>query len=146
MAYWDTSCLLKLYAPEADSPEVESYLLTGATIVTSEIARFELWATLRRKQAVGELKTGGAREALNAYDADIASGLIVVNLIDSAVIAIFDAVVEHCNGRTPSLPIRTLDAIHLATAQVSGEPVLVATDKRLRDAAASFGFKLSPAR
>jgi uncharacterized protein with PIN domain len=41
MACWDTSCLVKLYAPERDSPAFETHVADGATVVTSEITRFE---------------------------------------------------------------------------------------------------------
>ncbi len=52
MAYWDTSCLVKLYVPEMDSAAITAEVIAGITVVTSEIARLELWATLRRKVTV----------------------------------------------------------------------------------------------
>ena len=38
-----------------------------------------------------------------------------------------------------------MDALHLAAARVAGETELVATDKKLREAAGLLGFKLFPA-
>ena len=45
-----------------------------------------------------------------------------------------------CYRHAPPVPIRTLDAVHLATARVAGETELVATDRRMRegDQAARF--------
>lgn len=144
MAYWDTSCLVKLYAPEADSEDFKTHVLNGASVVTSEITRLEFWATVRRKEATGDLRSGGARQALRTYDADIASGLISVEALGSAVVAKFEAIIDQFHGTIPALPLRTLDAIHLSTAAYTGEAEMVATDKRLRESALRLGFSLYP--
>lgn len=144
MAYWDTSCLVKLYAPEADSAVFKARVVNGATVVTCEIARMELWATLCRKEAEGDLGAGGARKALEAYDSDVASGQIAVEAMDAAVAAEYETIIENFHGQTPALPLRTLDAIHLASAKVSGESEVIATDKRLREAALVLGFSVYP--
>lgn len=41
----------------------------------------------------------------------------------------FNALMATCYRRTPPLPIRTFDTLHLASARVSGETEIVATDK-----------------
>ena len=38
-----------------------------------------------------------------------------------------------CYRHPAPVPIRTFDAIHLATARVAGETELVASDKRMRE-------------
>ena len=50
-----------------------------------------------------------------------------------------------CYGQTPAIPLRTLDALHLAAARVAGGTQLVAADKRMRVAAKALGFSLFPA-
>jgi predicted nucleic acid-binding protein len=144
MAYWDTSCLLKLYAPEADSAAFKAHVLGGATVVTAEIARLELFAALRRKESAGDLRSGGAKLALAAYDVDVAEGLISVRPLGRATVEKFEAIIEQCNSLSPIVPVRTLDAIHLASAAVAAESQLVATDKRLRAAASRLGFAVFP--
>ena len=144
MAYWDTSCLLKLYAPERDSAVFKAHLLAGALTITSFITRLELWAALRRKESLGDLRPGGARLALAAYDADVAAGLIQVAPLDSTVTRHFESIIERCHGRPPPVVLRTLDAIHAATAVASGESEIVATDKRLREAALDIGLTVYP--
>ena len=114
------------------------------TLVTSELARLELHAALQRKEAAGDLLPGGARRALAAYDADVTSGLIVVKAMDSVVVRRFGAIVEHCYRHVPPILFRTLDAIHVSTAAVATESIVVATDKRLREAALSLGFAVFP--
>lgn len=119
MAYWDTSCLLKLYAPEADSTALEAHVVSGAMVVTSEITRWELWAALRRKEAAGNLSAGGARQALQAYDADILAGQIAIEPLGAADVTEFEAIIERCVSLTPPVLLRTLDAMHLAAATVA---------------------------
>ncbi len=50
-----------------------------------------------------------------------------------------------CYKRSPPVPLRTLDALHLACARVAAESEIIATDKRMRDAATVLGFSLFPA-
>jgi predicted nucleic acid-binding protein len=49
-----------------------------------------------------------------------------------------------CYQQNPGIPLRTLDALHLASARVAAETELVTTDKRLRDAAKALSFSLFP--
>ena len=144
MAYWDTSCLVKLYAWEPDSAAIRGLAVSGDVVVTSAIARFELWATLSRKEATGDLETNGARQAIASYDADVGLGLIQVEAISQSIAAQFESIIEHCNRLTPPLLLRTLDAIHLSTAETAGEFELVCTDRRLRQAAVGLGFSIFP--
>jgi predicted nucleic acid-binding protein len=144
VAYWDTSCLVKLYVPEADSPVIRAHLVPGVSVVTSEISRLELWATLRRKEAIGDLLAGGARRAITVFDGDVAAGLIIVEEISAVVVTRYETVVDHCLGRTPPIPLRTLDAIHLSTALACGESEVVAADRRMRDAALILGLSIFP--
>jgi len=50
-----------------------------------------------------------------------------------------------CYQQTPPVLLRTLDALHLASARAAGESEVVVADKRLRDAARLLGFSLFPA-
>lgn len=75
----------------------------------------------------------------------MAAGQIAVEAMDAAVAAEYEAIIDQFHGQTPALPLRTLDAIHLASAKVSGESEVIATDKRLREAALVLGFKVYPA-
>lgn len=134
---------MKLYVPEVDSDTFKAFVLDGVTVVTSFIARLELWATLRRKESAGLLQAGGARKALATYDADVADALISGDPIDFRVTARFEATIEAAYQLHPPVFLRTLDAIHLATAIASGELEFVFTDVRLRQAASRLGLTIS---
>jgi predicted nucleic acid-binding protein len=63
------------------------------------------------------------------------------------VIAVTDAVLQRAGRPFPVEPIRTLDAIHLATAELLGEPPQLVTiltrDIRVRDNAKALGYALA---
>ena len=49
MSYWDTSCLIKLYAPEPDSRIFRDFLEADTACVTCDLTPLEFWAAVRRK-------------------------------------------------------------------------------------------------
>lgn len=146
MSYWDTSTLVKLYAQEADSPAFEAHAASQINpLITSRIALYEARATFRRKEAEGILTTGTTQTTYDELLQDIAANDVRLIELDAAVELEYGQVLNLCYQQTPPLPLRTLDALHLASARVSGETEIVATDKRLRDAARLLGFALFPA-
>jgi predicted nucleic acid-binding protein len=146
MSYWDTSAVVKLFVREADSDAFESLVSSEAQrLITAEFTRLELWSTLRRKEAEGFLERGEAGALLSDFDSGCAKGewRLVPNSAD--VRSEFERVIEQCCSHNPPIFIRTLDALHIASALAVGETEVVATDKRLRDAATLLGFQLFPA-
>ena len=145
MSYWDTSCLVKLYAPEADSALFHTHAAgLASSPVTGDFARLELFTTLRRKEAEGQLAAGDTQTLLVKFDEHVDRSVVRLQRLDAAVKIEFERVVEKCLSQTPPLFIRTLDALHLAAAITAGEMDFVATDKRLREAAALLGLVLFP--
>lgn len=144
MSYWDTSCLIKLYTPEPDSGLFQNRLAAGGSCVTCDITPLEFWATVRRKESEGVLALGEARKVQSALEEDIDSGLVSMRTCDALVRKEFESVVETCHALRPAVFIRTNDALHLAAARCAGEMEIVATDKRLRDAALALGFSVFP--
>jgi predicted nucleic acid-binding protein len=62
----------------------------------------------------------------------------------SFMVAVTDSVLARVRRPFPVEPIRTLDAVHLATAELLGEPpplvTIVTRDARVRDNAEAFGY------
>ena len=145
MSYWDTACLVKLYAPEPNSEVFEKYAASlPEQPSTGDFARLEFWTVLRRKEAESTLAVGEAKQLLGVFDKNVTAGLLRLIPWNDQVTLEFERVVETCLGRTPPLFIRTLDALHLTAAITSGETELVTTDKRLREAALLFGLTVFP--
>jgi predicted nucleic acid-binding protein len=93
----------------------------------------------------GVIPANTAEVVLSQVDQDIAAGQIRVVTMDNQTEAEFNAIMARCYRHAPPIPLRTFDAIHLATARAAGETEIVATDKRLRDAAKVLGFTVFPA-
>ncbi len=146
MSYWDTSTLVKLFAPEPDSVLFENHALaTSGPIVTARIGLYEARATFRRKEADGTLQPGAAAVLFTKLMQDVAAGLVRVVELDPAVEREYGFVLDTCYGLTPAVPVRTLDALHLSSVRAAGETELVATDKRMRNAANALKLTLFPA-
>jgi hypothetical protein len=66
----------------------------------------------------------------------------------SYVVAITDAVLTRAGRPFPVEPIRTLNALHLATVELLGEPpqfvTIVTRDARVRDNATALGYTVEP--
>jgi predicted nucleic acid-binding protein len=144
MSYWDTSALSKLYLPEADSAGFVQKAANNPVIVTTRLALYEMRRVAFRKDISGFIQAGTAESVLTQLNQDIAAGLIRVVEMDARVEADFNVIMATCYRHAPPMPIRTLDALHLASSRADGQTELVATDKRLRDAAKLLGFSLFP--
>ena len=145
MSYWDTSTLVKLYAQEPDSTVFENYLVSlPGPLTTSRIALYEARATFRRKESEGILQVGAAQTLDLELLQDVAAADLQLIELDADVEQEYGRVLDLCYQQTPPLLLRTFDALHLASARVAGEIEVVATDKRLRDAARLLGFSLFP--
>src|SRR4051812_20683075 len=146
MGYWDTSALVKLYAKEPDSTIFEAQAMrTAAGVVASRIALYEARAAFQRKEAESILPSGAAQKLYSELLQDVAAGGVRVVELGSDVEREYGQVLTLCYQQNPRIPLRTLDALHLASGRVSGETEFMATDKRIRDAAKALGFSLFPA-
>lgn len=145
MNYWDTSALVKLYAEEPDSVAFETHAgLTSNPLGICRMGLYEARATFHRKEAEGSLKSGTAATLYAQLLQDVAAGEVRLTELDSDLDRAYGAVIEQCYRQAPPLPLRTLDALHLAAARLSGSTEVVATDKRMREAARLLGFALFP--
>ncbi len=107
MACWDTSCLLKLYAPESDSAVFQAHAARGGAILTSELTRLDLFTALASKEAAIDLHPGAAKLAMAAFDGDRAASLIGTRAIGPAVVQPFEQLVAQCHQRATPVPLRT---------------------------------------
>lgn len=128
--YCDSSVLLKRVILEPDSVDVANVLEalcgSGATLVTSDLARVELLRVLRRR----------AGEARNLVS------LVHEALDDTVIVDLF----PDCLTLAGSLPVdslRTLDAIHLASAILTGSDVVLTRDRQMARACTELGLAVA---
>jgi len=144
MQYWDTSTLAKLYVSEPDSGQFAAYLAATGPITTSELARWELFRVLARKEAEGLIPTGAADAIFGNFRADVAVGKVTLVPMSALVETRFQQLLLRLHHLTPPLVVRTLDGVHIATADLQGADALVVTDRNMRKCAAAIGLKLYP--
>ena len=120
--YLDSSALVKLIVEEPESAALRRYLRRRRPLVSSALARTEV---VRAVLLEGDDGVARAREVLSIVD------LIRVN----------DRVLGAAGVLQPS-DVRSLDAIHLATALQLGSDLgwLVTYDERMREAADTLGL------
>lgn len=139
--YIDSCIIIKLLVPEPDS---EFFLdsLEGKTLVTSELARTEVFSALLACERAGRIAAADRQRAWFEFEARIEAGEIRIEPLNSIALRKARHTLERCH---PKVPLRTLDAIHLATADLCHDFPLVTTDSRMRDAATLLGHAIFPA-
>jgi predicted nucleic acid-binding protein len=110
----------------------------GAQHVTSALTLAEAGRAIIRARATGRLTAAQEHAAVRALRSFERRCFILD--VDRAVLA-------RVRRPFPVEPIRTLDAVHLATAELLGEPpqliTIVTRDARIRDNAMALGYAVA---
>lgn len=145
MTYWDMSALLKLYVSEPDSPYFfDRAAGTEDEILSSAIVTTEVLCAVYRKECAGDLKKDGAKAVFLKFLADADAGRIITAPYGRDVVEQTAKLVRLAFGRRRPPAIRSLDAIHVASALTIKAKAVVSTDSHLREVAAAAGLKLVP--
>lgn len=127
--YIDTSVLVAYYLPEPLSTRAERVLLRGGMPAISPLVELEFASVLARKVRARELAPTGAGTALEQFRMHREQGMYLRLEIGDAHYTQARRWVEALR-----VPLRTLDALHLAVAADAGCTLLTA-DKQLARAA-----------
>ncbi len=123
--YLDTSVIAAYYIPEALSNTVEEFLKTEPHPAVSQLVEVELFSAISRRVRTRELSQQDARRIANLFQAHLESGLYDRLPLEPAH---FDLACDWISRFT--LPLRSLDALHLAIAE-SNHLCLVTADAAL---------------
>jgi predicted nucleic acid-binding protein len=127
-SYLDSSAIVKLIVAEPESAALRTYLRRRKPWLSSALARAEV-----------------IRAVLTAGPDAVKRGEAILSRIE--LIRVNDRVLDAA-GRMLPIELRSLDAVHLATAQLMGEDLarLITYDVRMAEAARRFGWTVaSPA-
>lgn len=138
--YLDTSVLVKLFARETDS-EFYGKLTDGQAVCSSVLAYTEAWSALLAKERSGGLTFEQRRKVWTAIDRNVMDESIELVPMGPAIFKRANRILEVCH---PKVPLRSLDALHLASADQTQDWPLATGDKRMRAAAELLGFPLTP--
>lgn len=142
--FLDTSALAKLYHQEPGSELVEAWAADDTVFLwISDLARTELHSALIRKMREGEVTEEVLHELLDCFRVDLFHRFHIVPLTARIVESAINLLIEH--GKR--YPLRTLDALQLASAQaVAGEGLtfVTADSKLIAVASVVFSQVLNP--
>ena len=138
--YAESSAVLAWLLGEDSAPRVRE-VLTGATLVlASDLTLIECDRVLIRAVALGEIAEADAADRRAQLNAAAAHW---------HVLRVSTEIVERARRPFPGEPVRTLDAIHLASALAARSAIagvhLLSLDDRIRETARRLGLQLQPA-
>lgn len=137
--YLDTSIVVKLYTREPDSAECER-IVSGHKILCSELLYTELWSALLAKERTGVLAPEDRQRAWELFETHLLDEVVQLVNIDGGVVRDAAEIIAQVH---PHVPLRTLDAIHLATYAGIEAGALFTADRRMIDAARRLAFPLA---
>ena len=124
VVYLDSSAIVKLVVTEPESESLRDFLAVRENRLASVLARVEVLRALRRSY-------GAAAPTLHHAE-HVLEGI--------ALVAVDEPILLHAARLQPDR-LRSLDAIHLATAlSLDGLEAMVTYDRRLRGAATEAGI------
>ncbi|HVT03788.1 MAG TPA: type II toxin-antitoxin system VapC family toxin [Thermoanaerobaculia bacterium] len=135
--YLDSSALVKLFVPEPESDSLNEALLGAKGVILSDLALTEMASALGRRTREGVLTTRQARY-LHREALRLTASCRHVELTPPV-----HRRAERLLLSLP-MPLRALDALHLATALEAEAATMVTFDPRLRAVAATQGLFVAP--
>ena len=137
--YVESSAVLRWLLGATAADRIEERLAGAEAVVTSALTTAEVGRVLQRLSATGQIDASAGGRAWTAY---------ATASVHWCVYAVTDAVLHRVRQPFPREPVRTLDAVHLATALLYGLdvalPVVLSTDGVVRANAEALGFAVAP--
>lgn len=138
--YAESSAVLAWLLDEPTAPEIRVALAGAEIVLASDLTLLECHRALIRTVSLGQLT-----------EAEAADERARLNLTAAhwTLLGLGSDILERARSPFPIEPIRTLDALHLASALVARQAVpgiaLLTLDHRVRGCARELGFELVPA-
>jgi predicted nucleic acid-binding protein len=136
IAYIDTSALAKCYIREHRSLEVLDWIDAHDVVSTSTVALVEFRCLLARRRRAEEIDATLERRALAEFDAHVRGGSW--RMLHGSLSDLAEA--RDLIDILPAIPLRALDAIHLAAARRNTATDFATSDKKQAAAARALGF------
>jgi predicted nucleic acid-binding protein len=138
--YLDSAIIVKLFVREEDSDWFNQSIV-GHELWSSELSLAEVRSAILIKERAGQISVAQRKTAFARFESMRAEQLLHLQPLSSAVVEHAAGLLTSCH---PEVALRSLDAIHLATALLHPRGPLCATDGRLRAAAQRIGVTCFP--
>ena len=139
MIYLDTSALLKRYIPEVNSDAFDAYFISRAPLSISRLGLVEIRCALTRKRRNKQITSEREKAAMNEIRTDIQDGILAAYPVGDSHFA--EAL--HLIDKLTKVPLRSLDALHLAIARSLDVHEIATADAVLRQAALVLGMNVA---
>lgn len=136
--YLDASALVKLFVPEPESEALNAALVGVADVIVSDLALTEMASALGRRVREGRLPPTEARR-LQREAEKLATACRRAELTPP-----IHRRAERLLLSSRDVPLRALDALHVATALDADVATVVTFDPRLRAVAAAQSLYVAP--
>ena len=139
IVYAESSAVLSWLLDESRGEEIRRFLESAEFVATSDLTLIECDRVLHRGLSLGELDTERAVQCRTALRRVVAGWVLL---------RISTEIVERARGPFPQEPIRSLDALHLASAldtvALIPETSLLSLDDRVRRCGRALGIRILP--
>lgn len=134
--YLDSCIIVKLVSHEPDS-EANHRQVTGNPVMTSELAVTEVRSALLTKERMGRLSRQDRLTGWHLFQEKVRDGEFVLLPLNRQLIERAGAVIDQFHS---CVALGTLDAIHVAPAELNGDEQLCSGDERVRKASDVLGL------
>jgi len=140
--YLDSAIIMKLLVREPHSEWFDRSLV-GESFESSELALTEVRSALLAKERNGHITPRERVAATQRFLSMVEDELIRLWALHRSVLERASEIQLACH---PGIPLRTLDALHVATCELHRSGKMCATDGRMRAACQQLAIALLPAR
>lgn len=138
--YLDTAILVKLLVREPDTAFYVG-LVDGQPAWSSQLAMVECFSALLRKERERAIDRAHRGRAWKQVEADVAAQRLGLVPLTASLVERANAILDLCHL---DVALRSLDALHLASAERCQSWPLCSNDLRIRAAATRLGLPLAP--
>lgn len=137
-AYLDTSALAKWYFEEDNSDAVKNYIGQLDTAIISPLVKTEMRCICARRRRMRLITAEVEMQVYSIFENDLELRHLLLYPINEST---YDRAIYLLNAHHAH-PLRTLDALHLATLQLHNIKQLATADKVLADVAQEMGIEV----
>jgi len=138
LSYIDTSALAKWYLPEAGSADFSEWMQRQDDTCISSLTITEFRCLLARRQRMEMLSALDVQQLYAKFKQDIEDAHLILYPVENRHILNASLMIESL----PSVPLRTLDALHLTIANDIPVHSIATADKVMGESARLLDFEV----
>lgn len=137
--YFDTSALAKWYLNEPKSDGVERYIQEHGPVHISDLTVIEMRSLLSRHRREKNINVTLETQIFAAFQEDMRQRSLICHPLPST----FAAATINILSLLPEVPLRTLDALHLAIAREIMAVTIATSDRVMALGAGALGLSVA---